>query len=80
MEGRLVMAKTSKALDKLVDRCLKSARFRDKLVNDPAGALRDLKIYNPQRLKAVKKLSFRELQKLAEAFGYDRFFKGRDAN
>jgi hypothetical protein len=71
------MPQTSKALDKLVNKCLKSARFRVKLESDPEGALKELKIYTPERLKAVKKLSWPRLQDLAESFGYDN---GGDAN
>jgi hypothetical protein len=74
------MAQTSKALDKLVRRLLKSAAFRRKLARDPAAALRELKIYSAKRLRAVKRLDLTQLQALARAFGYDKYFKGLDAN
>jgi hypothetical protein len=74
------MAQTSKALDKLIRRCLKSAVFRQKLANDPAAALRELKIYSAKRLAAVKRLNMTQLQALARAFGYDKYFRGKDAN
>jgi hypothetical protein len=74
------MAQTSKALDKLVRKCLSSAVFRRKLAHDPAGALRELGIYSTKRLRAVKKLDLPGLQALARAFGYDKYFRGKDAN
>jgi hypothetical protein len=73
------MANDSKDLDKLVKKCLKDAAFRHKLENDPKGALQELHITTDieKRVAAVKQLSWRQLQDLAESFGYNM---SQDAN
>jgi hypothetical protein len=67
------MADESKDLDKLVNKALNDAAFRHKLENDAPGALAELHIKDTDgaKAKAVKKLSWRQLQTLAESFGYD---------
>ena len=65
----------AKHLEAVVKKAISSAEFRAKLVSDPEGALRDLKIRPDKRkVAALKQLPHSDLRKLARAFGH----KSRD--
>jgi hypothetical protein len=70
-------SKSGSDLDKLVEKCLHDAAFRDLLQSDPGAALRQLNIWTQHREEVIKQKltgAYPSLQSVADAFGHGKQF------